>query len=117
VALQGRRTDRCRFVGNGARVDKRPVEPGLPSSLLLLPQGGGLLSRAGQEERPARIEVALQVNPPDERREVECRATPALEDVPGGAAAERPLNVDEADTRVVAEPPGRQGRPSPADDA
>ena len=82
------------LAGDGSRVDQRRVEPGLAADLLLFLQPRELFGCGGDEQRAARLEVALEVEPADQRDEIERRAPPGLPAAAArraGRAPSRPL--------------------------
>ena len=95
------------FGGDRRPVDRHGVETRGAPRLLFAAQPGRLFRRRGEEQRPTRLEIALQFQPANDRREIERGAPPCLPRLTRLARADELLDFDEADARVVGNPPGR----------
>src|SRR5207247_7390686 len=83
-----------------ARVQHRRVDVRLAPRFLIALEPHHLLRRQRHRHRSALLEIALDIEPPQQRREIERRAPPRLPRVAREAQADRLLEIAKRDARI-----------------
>ena len=91
-----------------ARVEQRPREARRAPRLQLALEARLLFGGRRNQQRTAGLEVTFQLQPADQRAEVERGTAPDLPGSPRGPQPDRLLDVDEAYTGIVGDPSGRR---------
>ena len=108
VSVSQAAVSRCQrqLIRHGPRVQHRRIKAGRATRLLIFLQPEHLVRRRRHGERRRRAEIALDVETPEQRREIERRAPPRLPRPPRRAQAERALDLHERDARLIGHPAG-----------